>query len=160
MAFHVACPITCRQICFCSLGFPRELLSDKAKNEFLEDVARVEEFLKDPWLLRVRDQATVQVAVPKVVAPPPVSAVGHGEVGGGVGDGDEMLLSAQTKRAVMQRKAAAASLVAEDYARRFESGALAVVRLFFVVNWLPIFSVFQVVFLYLRVRNGDCGVCY
>ncbi|KAL6989696.1 hypothetical protein U1Q18_015448 [Sarracenia purpurea var. burkii] len=126
MAFHVACPITCRQICFCSLGFPRELLSDKAKNEFLEDVARVEEFLKDPWLLRVRDQATVQVAVPKVVAPPPVSAVGHGEVGGGVGDGDEMLLSAQTKRAVMQRKAAAASLVAEDYARRFESGALAV----------------------------------
>uniref|UniRef100_A0A5B7APH1 Uncharacterized protein n=1 Tax=Davidia involucrata TaxID=16924 RepID=A0A5B7APH1_DAVIN len=126
MAFHVACPITCRRICFCSLGFPRKLQSEKAKNEFLDEVARVEEFLKDPWLLRVKENGTVQVAVPKVVAPPPPplpEAVGDG---GGVGSGidGEELLSAQTKRAAMQRKAAVASLVAEDYARRFESGDL------------------------------------
>ncbi|KAL7204405.1 hypothetical protein ACSBR2_017472 [Camellia fascicularis] len=119
MAFHVACPITCRRICFCSLGFPRELHSDEAKNEFFEEVSRVEDFLKDPWLLTVRAKATVQVAVPKVVAPPPPPVA----VGLGDGDGEEML-SAQRKRAAMQRKAAAASLVAEDYARRFESGAL------------------------------------
>ncbi|KAF5952566.1 hypothetical protein HYC85_010510 [Camellia sinensis] len=102
-----------RRICFCSLGFPRELHSDEAKNEFLEEVSRVEDFLKDPWLLTVRAKATVQVAVPKVVAPPPPPVA----VGLGDGDGEEML-SAQRKRAAMQRKAAAASLVAEDYARR------------------------------------------
>ena len=34
--------------------------------------------------------------------------------------------SAQAKRAALQRKAAAAMVAAEDYARRFESGDLAV----------------------------------
>ncbi|KAF7153315.1 hypothetical protein RHSIM_Rhsim01G0128500 [Rhododendron simsii] len=130
MAFHVACPITCRRICFCTLGFPRELQSEKAKNEFLEQVARVEDFFKDPWLLRVRDEgATVQVTVPRVVVPPPppvpaATTPGEGGLGGGDGE-DLLLLSAQTKRAAMQRKAAVASMAAEDYARRFESGALA-----------------------------------
>ncbi|XP_059649120.1 uncharacterized protein LOC132295062 isoform X2 [Cornus florida] len=125
MAFHVACPITCRRICYCALGFPRKLQSEKARNGFLEEVARVGEFLEDPWLIKVRERDTVQVAVPKVVAPapPPVTAVVAVADGGSGGDGEE-LLSAQTKRAAMQRKAAAASLVAEDYARRFESGDL------------------------------------
>ncbi|KAK4379694.1 hypothetical protein RND71_001556 [Anisodus tanguticus] len=118
MAFHVACPITCRRICYCSLGLP------KGKNEFLEDVARVEEFLKDPWLLKSREGATIQVKVPKiVVARPPQAPVGDG---GGGGDGEEAaaIASAQTKRAALQKKAAAASMVAEDFARRFESGDL------------------------------------
>ncbi|XP_057511206.1 uncharacterized protein LOC130793510 isoform X2 [Actinidia eriantha] len=121
MAFHVACPITWR-ICFCSLGFPQDLQSEKAKNEFFDEVARVEEFFKDPWLLRVRDEGTVQVAVPKVVPPPPPPLAGEG--GGGGGDPDELSLSAMTKRVALQRKAAVASMVAEDYARRFESGDL------------------------------------
>ncbi|XAR63454.1 Histone-lysine N-methyltransferase [Bertholletia excelsa] len=127
MAFHVGCPITCRRICFCSLGFPRALQGEKARNEFLDEVAGVEEFLKDPWLLRARGKDTVQVLVPKVSPPPvPPAAAVPGDVGGGMANGDaEEMLSAQTKRAAMQRKAAAASLVAEDYARRFESGALA-----------------------------------
>ncbi|XP_059651864.1 uncharacterized protein LOC132299344 [Cornus florida] len=125
MAFHVACPITCRRICFCSLGFPRKLQSENGKNEFLEEVARVEVFLNDPWLLRVRERDTVQVAVPKVVAPqPPAGAGDGGGVVGGAGGDAEELLSAQTKRAAMQKKAATKSLVAEDYARQFESGAL------------------------------------
>lgn len=95
-------------------------------------MARVEALLKDPWLIRVPERSTVQVAVPKVVAPqaPAVVAV----VGDGVGgEGEEMLLSAQTKRAAMQRKAAAVSMVAEDYARRFESGDL-------VVRFMHLFS--------------------
>ncbi|CAK9151656.1 unnamed protein product [Ilex paraguariensis] len=129
MAFHVACPITCRRICYCSLGFPKNLQSEKARNAFVEEISRVEEFLKDPWLIRAREQnGTVQVKVPKVVvAPPPpvVPAVADGGGAGGGGDGDE-LLSAKTKRAAIQRKAAAASIVAEDYARRFESGDLVV----------------------------------
>ncbi|KAA8520234.1 hypothetical protein F0562_014490 [Nyssa sinensis] len=124
MAFHVACPITCRRICFCTLGFPQKLQSEKARNEFLDEVAKVEEFLKDPWLLRGKGKGTVQVRVPKVAAPPP-PAVAPGDASGcGAGGDGEELLSAQTKRAAMQKKAAAASLVAEDYARRFESGDL------------------------------------
>ncbi|XP_059311581.1 uncharacterized protein LOC132063154 [Lycium ferocissimum] len=113
MAFHVACPITCRRICYCSLGLP------KGKNEFLEDVVRVEEFLKDPWLLKAREGATIQVKVPKivVVAQPPQVQLADG-------DGEEAaaIASAQTKRVALQKKAAAASVVAEDFARRFESG--------------------------------------
>ncbi|GFZ00429.1 PHD finger family protein [Actinidia rufa] len=124
MAFHVACPITSRRICFCSLGFPQDLQSEKAKNEFFDEVARVEKFFKDPWLLRVRDEGTVQVAVPKVVPPPPPPPPVAGESGGGCGDPDELSLSAMTKRVALQRKAAVASMVAEDYARRFESGDL------------------------------------
>ncbi|MCD7454968.1 hypothetical protein HAX54_026662 [Datura stramonium] len=119
MAFHVACPITCRKICYCQLGFP------KGKNEFFEDVARVEEFLKDPWSLKAREGATIQVKVPKiVVAPPPQAPVGDG--GGGGVDGEEAaaIASAQTKRVALQKKAAAASMVAENFARRFESGDL------------------------------------
>ncbi|XP_041998501.1 uncharacterized protein LOC121748305 [Salvia splendens] len=124
MAFHVACPITCRKICFCALGFAGPLRGDKGKGDFLQEVARVEQFLKDPWLIKARENATVQVKVPKVpvspaLPPPPpllaadVSAVGVGEEA-----------SAQVKRAALQKQAAAASLVAEDYARRFESGDL------------------------------------
>lgn len=115
-----------RKICYCPLGFARGLQGEKGKNEFLEEVGKLEEFLKDPWLLRARENATIQVKVPKVVvvAPPPQSLA----VGDAGTDAEEAaaMLSAQTKRAVLQKKAAAASLVAEDYARRFESGDLVV----------------------------------
>lgn len=110
-----------KRICFCTLGFPQKLQSQKAKNGFLEEVAKVAEFWRDPWLLRVRERSTVQVAVPRIVVPPPLPVT----VDGFGGDGEEAL-SAQTKRAAMQKKAAAASLEAEDYARRFESGDLVV----------------------------------
>ncbi|CAH9108156.1 unnamed protein product [Cuscuta epithymum] len=127
MAFHVACPITCRKICYCSLGFPRGLWSDRRKDEFLQDVARVEEFLKDPWLLRARESATIQVKVPRLPVAPPSQHHVAGDAGASGGDAEEAaaaMLSAQTKRASLQKKAAAASSMAEDYARRFESGNL------------------------------------
>ncbi|KAK1401175.1 histone-lysine N-methyltransferase 2D [Heracleum sosnowskyi] len=126
MAFHVACPITCRRICYCSLGFRRD------KNDaFSDDIAKLQQFIKDPWLLRACEDATVQVLVPKVVvapAPVPVTVkeaavkdVMVKEVA--VIDRDaEELVSAQNKRAAMQKKAAVASLVAEDYVRRMEIG--------------------------------------
>ncbi|XP_031127867.1 uncharacterized protein LOC116029953 isoform X2 [Ipomoea triloba] len=123
MAFHVACPITCRKICYCPLGFARGLQGEKGKNEFLEEVGKLEEFLKDPWLLRARENATIQVKVPKVVVAPPPQSLAVGDAGTDAEEAAAML-SAQTKRAVLQKKAAAASLVAEDYARRFESGDL------------------------------------
>ncbi|XP_022770091.1 uncharacterized protein LOC111313683 isoform X2 [Durio zibethinus] len=122
MAFHVACPITCQRICFCSLGFPRNLQSPNSKNGFLQEVIRLEEFLKDPWGVRVSREGTVQVPLPKVA---PVPA---GDVGGGAGDAvDEAAsLSAQAKRLALQRKAAAAMVAAEHYARRVESGDIAI----------------------------------
>ncbi|XP_019159580.1 PREDICTED: uncharacterized protein LOC109156171 isoform X1 [Ipomoea nil] len=110
MAFHVACPITCRKICYCPLGFPRGLQSESGKNEFLQEVARVEDFIKDPWLRKAKQGATIQVIVPKLALP---AALGDG-------DAEAVAAAAQTKRATLQKRAAAASLVAEDYAGRYD----------------------------------------
>ncbi|XP_010464449.1 PREDICTED: histone-lysine N-methyltransferase 2C [Camelina sativa] len=127
MAFHVACPITCRRICNCSLGFSRDLRRPNGEDEFLKKVNQVEEFRKDP---RVSSNGgTVQVRVPKVVPAPQktVSILGVGDgvgVGVGVGVVDELAeeASAQKKRVSLQRQAAVTVEAAEDYARRFESG--------------------------------------
>ncbi|KAJ0448919.1 putative [histone H3]-lysine(4) N-trimethyltransferase chromatin regulator PHD family [Helianthus annuus] len=128
MAFHVACPITCRRICNCKLGFSPELRTEKAQAEFLEAAARVEAIFNNRSLIYGKSE-TVEVLVPKVVVmPPPAMAsqpIGSPDVV--VVDGDVAEeLSVQSKRFVMQKKAAAASVVAEDYARRFESGDVAV----------------------------------
>ncbi|XP_074308421.1 uncharacterized protein LOC141643249 isoform X2 [Silene latifolia] len=124
MAFHVACPITCKRICFCTLGFPRKLQKPNSKSDFLGEISRLEDFLKDPWLFRVKDGATVQVPVPILPPPPPPPllppVLNHLDDAAAA----QELLSAQTKRAALQKKAASASLAAEDFARRFESGAL------------------------------------
>ncbi|KAG5238454.1 histone-lysine N-methyltransferase [Salix suchowensis] len=127
MAFHVACPITCRRICFCSLGFTRDLHSTKSKADFLFDVARIDEFLKDPFGIRVSREGTVLVSVPKVlpvpVTIPPshtlavVSARGRGSDGGVV----EEAVSAQTKRVAIQEQAAATKASSEYYAKKVAS---------------------------------------
>ncbi|KAL4332585.1 hypothetical protein GQ457_07G025240 [Hibiscus cannabinus] len=121
MAFHVACPITCRRICFCSLGFPQSLQSPGSVNGFLQEAIRVEEFLKDPWGVRVSREGTVQVSVPKLA---PVTA-GDGGGAGAVEESASVL--AQTRRLALQRKAAATMVAAaEDYAGKVESGYVAV----------------------------------
>ncbi|XP_015936940.1 uncharacterized protein LOC107462791 [Arachis duranensis] len=118
MAFHVACPITCRRICTCPLGFLRG-----PKNEQQDDVvSRLQDFLRDPAGIAGLDGGglTVQVAVPKVVPqpqPPPPRQV----LPSAVDEADEAA-SVQAKRAALQRKGAAAMVAAEEYARRFESG--------------------------------------
>ncbi|XP_054792178.1 uncharacterized protein LOC129297866 isoform X2 [Prosopis cineraria] len=126
MAFHVACPITCRRICFCSLGFPRALHTSKAKHEFLDDVARIDEFLKDPLGIRAPErERTVQIAVPKVVPPPPPPQrqLQSTAAADGVPVIDEVdeAVSTKAKRVALQRKGAAAMIAAEEYARQFES---------------------------------------
>ncbi|TYI13116.1 hypothetical protein ES332_A08G036200v1 [Gossypium tomentosum] len=117
MAFHVACPITCRRICFCSLGFPRNLHSPDSKHDFLQELIRVEAFLKDPLGVSVSPERTVQVRVPKVT---PVPA-GDGGDGVDAVEDSASVLAAQSKRLVLQRKAAA-----EVYARKVEPGDIAV----------------------------------
>lgn len=94
----------------------------------MQEVARVEQFLKDPWLINKRDNATVQVKVPKVVVasnpPPPIPHFAADAAD------ESAAASAQVKRVALQKQAAAASVEAEDYARRFESGDLEVVFVF------------------------------
>ncbi|CAN6440530.1 unnamed protein product [Victoria cruziana] len=129
MAFHVACPITCQRICFCTLGFPEALRTEDGRRGFLEDVCRLEELLPDPWFLRAGCRWTVQVPVPKVhVGAGRSIEQGIGEngavVAAGAASGEEAL-SLQMKRAAFQKKAVEASLAAEDYARRLEAGEVA-----------------------------------
>lgn len=121
MAFHVACPITCRRICFCALGFPRSLQTDKGKSEFLGEVDAIERFLNDPWLIKDSENATVQVEVPKVVV---VSSAPRQPFGG---DEAVSAASAHLKRVELHKQGAAASIIGgEDYTRRSGSGDLAV----------------------------------
>lgn len=101
----------------------------------MDEIANLKAFLNDPWLLK-DDKKTVQVLVPKVVVtipPPPVQVTVTSNSLGVDGDASAAaeMLSVQNKRAALQKKATAASLVAEDYARRFESGET-MVRSFFV----------------------------
>ncbi|KAI7757272.1 hypothetical protein M8C21_019183 [Ambrosia artemisiifolia] len=116
MAFHIACPITCRRICYCSLGFPKD-------SSFLEEIDRLKEFITDPWLVN-SEKKTVQVVVPKVrveVAPKVQTRVVVGEKKVGLdGEGVEEEMSVRSRRVAMQKKAEAA----EDYARRFEAGEM------------------------------------
>ena len=118
--------VSSKRICYCSLGFPPNLQTNTGRFDFLAEISQLEHFFKDPWIIRVKEGATVQIPVPKVVPPPPpppVSAIVHGD---DVAPSAEELLSAQTKRVALQKKAAVASLAAEDFARKFESGVLVV----------------------------------
>ncbi|KAK9128708.1 hypothetical protein Syun_017505 [Stephania yunnanensis] len=130
-----------RKICFCSSGFPTKLQGEKARRGFLEEVFRVEDFLKDPWLLRPKIgdgdgdgggvAGTLQVLVPRVVPPPPpppLPPVVDDEFGADLGE----LLSERSKRAVLQKRGVAASLAAEDYARRSAEELETQLSLYFV----------------------------
>lgn len=132
------------RICYCQLGFAARLQGEKGRRGFLEEAARVEEFLRDPWWVRAADGGgTVQVLVPRIV-PAAAAAVAAtpaavDAVGGGDG-GEYVAATSQTKRAALQKQAAAASVAAEDYVRRLEAGEV-VVRPEFIGDLL-VFSIF------------------
>jgi len=110
-----------RRICFCALGFPRGLhASDdgSAANGFAQDVGALRDFLADTC----RDDATVQVPVPKVLPPPPPPPDGIPLNADALDESASM----KAKRIALQRKGAAAMIAAEEYARRFESGDVVV----------------------------------
>ncbi|XP_042441741.1 uncharacterized protein LOC122027012 isoform X2 [Zingiber officinale] len=126
MAFHIACPLTCRRICDCDLGFD----SAPRREALAAEIDALEEFLRDPWAVRPAaeeeeveeeeeeegEKGVVQVWAPRV-APPAVAAPSVAADDAGAGD--------EVKRAVLQRQALAASLAAEDYVRRLETGGAA-----------------------------------
>ncbi|KAH1094767.1 hypothetical protein GYH30_040170 [Glycine max] len=96
------------------LGFPRALhAAPDAPNAFVHDVSALRDFLADTC----RDDATVQVPIPKVLPPlpPPSDALPLGP------NALDESASMKAKRIALQRKGAAAMIVAEEYARRFES---------------------------------------
>lgn len=84
--------------------------------------------MKDPLgRFRVsKEESTVQVLVPEVPQPPPPAVAIVDGAGLDAAEEAAAAVSAQTKRVALQRKAAAAMVAAEDYARRFESGYVAV----------------------------------
>ncbi|KAE9593494.1 putative histone-lysine N-methyltransferase chromatin regulator PHD family [Lupinus albus] len=106
MPFHVACPITCRRICFCALGFPTSLHN----NAFLNHLTALRQFLAADTPTHI---ATVQVTVPKIL-PSPLGVPPCADVF------DESA-SMKAKRVALQRKGAAAMLAAEEFARQLES---------------------------------------
>lgn len=126
MAFHMACPITCQKICYCTLGFPGPLQSYQGKRAFLEEVDRLEVLLSNPELLAAGGRETVEVLVPKVSISRRDYTTSSKKSHGGVGDADDDRddrLSTQTKQMAMRRRAATlASLAADDYSRRLEQG--------------------------------------
>lgn len=147
----VLCINGSRRICKCELGNAGLGVGDG----FLEEVVRVEEFLKDPWVVRAgrgggdgRDVGIVQVLVPKVVAAPPLPVPVAAEDGGE--DGAVGATSVLARRAAMQRQAVAASMAAEDYVRRLEAGGAAV-RVLFDLCWIFVFLGPLVVGLFLKL---------
>ncbi|PKA58245.1 Histone-lysine N-methyltransferase ATX3 [Apostasia shenzhenica] len=120
MAFHLSCPITCRRMCDCALGFAGGLRSEGSRKEFLKEVEELEEFLGDPWLVRPDGAGametaakTVQIWVPKVAPVPAPVAYG--------GDGDDgNTASAHARLVALQRQAVEASLAVERCVRKME----------------------------------------
>ncbi|KAL2649967.1 hypothetical protein R1flu_018095 [Riccia fluitans] len=64
MAFHIACPFTCRKICFCILGTPAVLQSLEAKQSLLQNAKALENLLTNPRVYG--GETTVDVLVPRL----------------------------------------------------------------------------------------------
>eukprot|EP01018_Ginkgo_biloba_P032758 Gb_08461 [translate_table: standard] len=124
MAFHLACPITCQKICYCTLGFSEPLQTQEGRQAFLDDITRLEKLLSNPGLLVAGGRETVEVLVPRISKDFKPKKKNQAFLGGLAQDDDDVdeRLSTQTKQAAMRKRATLASLAAEDYARKYEQG--------------------------------------
>ncbi|KAG0598525.1 hypothetical protein M758_12G081400 [Ceratodon purpureus] len=64
MAFHVACPFTCRKICSCTLGMPAPLRTQSGQHEFLQKTSALQNLLANPRLMLGGGPEYVEILVP------------------------------------------------------------------------------------------------
>eukprot|EP00897_Mesotaenium_endlicherianum_P008815 jgi/Mesen1/7962/ME000422S07114 len=65
MAFHVACSLTCRPICYCPHGTPAELQSSQMQSDFLQKAASLALMWENPQAY-LHPGGTTEVLVPHV----------------------------------------------------------------------------------------------
>ncbi|KAH7295850.1 hypothetical protein KP509_27G068500 [Ceratopteris richardii] len=113
MAFHVACPITCRRICFCTPGTPAPLVTRQGRDAFLQDVAELEKLLAKPAFLAAGGEETVEVLVPRLSRDLKNKKGKYGIGQGGVESGEDTPIS---KKAIMRKKATMAAIAVAEAA--------------------------------------------
>lgn len=100
MAFHVACPFTCRKICYCTFGMPAPLRTQSGQNEFLQRTSALQNLLANPRLMLGGGPEYVEIVVPPLPNQPKKNLEDQG-VEPLDDSGDDGL----TKRAGTRRKA-------------------------------------------------------
>ncbi|KAI5067354.1 hypothetical protein GOP47_0017882 [Adiantum capillus-veneris] len=113
MAFHVACPITCRKICFCIAGTPAPLVTRQGRDSFLQDVTELEKLLAKPAFLAAGGEETVEVLVPRLAKDlkGKKGKYGTGQAGGESGEDTPI-----SKKAVMRKRATMAAIAVAEAA--------------------------------------------
>eukprot|EP00249_Psilotum_nudum_P025864 c30875_g1_i1 orf=28-780(+) len=114
-AFHVACPITCRKICYCTLGAPRHLQTPAGRDTFLQDVMALEALLSKPAFLAAGGEEMVDVLVPRLAKDlkPKKKKNVAGQSGWESGEESPLSLS---KKAFMRKKVTMAAIAIAEAA--------------------------------------------
>ncbi|CAM6042469.1 unnamed protein product [Sphagnum compactum] len=90
MAFHMACPITCLKICYCTLGTRVPLQTQQGRVRFLQNAVMLEHLLSNPHLMLAGGMGMVDILVPRLPREEPKKAHEHYPAGvNGVGNGWE-----------------------------------------------------------------------
>ncbi|CAK9208424.1 unnamed protein product [Sphagnum troendelagicum] len=90
MAFHMACPITCLKICYCTLGTRVPLQTQHGRVRFLQNAVMLEHLLSNPHLMLASGTGMVDILVPRLPREEPKKAQEHHPAGvNGVGNGWE-----------------------------------------------------------------------
>ncbi|KAH8968783.1 hypothetical protein BDL97_02G000100 [Sphagnum fallax] len=90
MAFHMACPITCLKICYCTLGTRVPLQTEQGRVRFLQNAVMLDSLLSDPHLMLAGGTGMVDILVPRLPREEPKKGHEHYPAGvNGVGNGWE-----------------------------------------------------------------------
>ncbi|CAK9870338.1 unnamed protein product [Sphagnum jensenii] len=90
MAFHMACPITCLKICYCTLGTRVPLQTEQGRVRFLQNAVMLDRLLSNPHLMLAGGTGMVDILVPRLPREEPKKAHEHYPAGvNGVGNGWE-----------------------------------------------------------------------
>ncbi|CAK9264595.1 unnamed protein product [Sphagnum jensenii] len=81
MAFHMACPITCLKICYCTLGTRVPLQTQQGRVRFLQNAVMLEHLLSNPHLMLASGTGMVDILVPRLPREEPKKAQEHHPAG-------------------------------------------------------------------------------